>query len=82
MTVTEDGLCSVAVTNCGPYPITNKQGSAIGIIKIKDDQDKIQPQKEPKVTEIFESINLVTAEATSSQKLTEEQIEQKVKLNV
>ena len=31
--VLENGLCTIAVTNCAPYPITIKRGSVIGLLK-------------------------------------------------
>ena len=36
MTVSEIGLCNVAITNCAPNPITIKRGSFIGFIKNED----------------------------------------------
>ena len=77
MDVTNEGLCTVAVTNCAPYPISIKRGSVIGFIQIESDQGKIKS-----LSEMFESINLLNVEATYKQKLTRDEIAQKVKHNV
>ena len=45
-------------------------------------QGKIKPLSDTKVTEIFESINLVCAHTSSSHKWTRDEIASKVKLNV
>ena len=50
VTVTNEGLCTVAVTNCATYRITIKQGSVIGFIKIERNQGKIESLSETKVT--------------------------------
>ena len=81
--VSDSGLCTVAVTNCAPYPIQLKRGSVIGLIQ--DEccaQDEIEPLSDTKVTEIFESINLICAHATSSHKWTRDDIASKIQLNV
>ena len=82
MNVLESVLCTVAVTNCAPYPITIKRGSIIGLIDKECSQGKIEPLSDTKVTDIFESINLVCAHATSSHKWTRDDIASKIKLNV
>ena len=81
--VSDSGLCTVAVTNCAPYPIQLKRGSVIGLIQ--DEccaQDEIEPLSDTKVMEIFESINLICAHATSSHKWTRDDIASKIQLNV
>ena len=80
--VSESGLCTIAVTNCAPYPITLKRGSVIGLIEEECAQGKIEPLSDTKGTKIFESINLICAHATSSHKWTRDDIASKIQLNV
>ena len=76
--VSDSDLCTIAVTNCAPYPITLKRGSVIGLVKDECAQGKIEPLSNTKVTEIFDSINLICAHATSSHKWTRDDIAAKI----
>ena len=78
MYVSDSGLCTIAVTNCAPYQITLKRDSVIGLIEDECAQGKIEPLSNTKVTEIFESINLICAHATSSHKWTRGDIASKI----
>ena len=79
VSVSDDSLCTVAITNYAPYPISLKQCSDI---EIEGVQGKIEHLSQTKVKYIFECINLVNGQATSSQSLTREQIEQHTNLNL
>ena len=81
MNVSDIRLCTIAVSNCAPYPITLKRGSVIGLIEEECAQGKIELLSDNKVTEIFESINLVYAQINSSHKWTRDEIASKVQLN-
>ena len=76
--VSDSALCSIAVTNCAPYPITLKRGSVIGLVEDEGARGEIEPLSDTKVTEIFESINLICAQATSSHKWSRDDIASKI----
>ena len=82
ITVLEDNLCTIAVTNCEQYAVTIRRGSVIGFVEEECSQSAFEPLSEPKVTEIFKSINNVCAHATSSHKWTRDEIAQKSKSKV
>ena len=78
MYVSDAALCTIAVTNCAPYPITLKRGSVIGPIEEECAQGKIGPLSNTKVMESYESINLICAHATSSHEWTRDDIASKI----
>ena len=36
ISITDDGFCTIAVTNCAPYEITLNRGSLIAIVETED----------------------------------------------
>ena len=41
ITVSEDNLCTIAVTNCAPYAFTIKRGSVIGFVEEECSQGNV-----------------------------------------
>ena len=83
VSLTDDGFCTVAITNCAPYDIVVQRGSIIGLIETEGQHSLIEQLSDSKVKDICNSINLVTSKiGEQTAFLTREQIVAKVKLQV
>ena len=82
ISITDDGFCSIAVTNCAPYEICLKRGSIIGIFETASRDSKIQKLSPQLVNEIFNTVSSVKEPTFSSSKLTREQIIKRINLHV
>ena len=78
--ITDDGFCTVAITNCAPYDIEIPRGSVIGTVVTEDQDSKVEQLSQSKVKEVFESINLVST--TKTPQLSRQDIISKCNLNV
>ena len=80
--ISDDGFCTVAITNCAPYDIDLPRDSIIGLIETEGQSNKIEQLSQDKIKSIFASINLIATTKISSKDFTKEQIEAKINLNV
>jgi len=83
--ITNDGFCTVAVTNCAPYDVFVQRGSIIGLIETEDADSNITEVSKDTVKNIINAMSDKQAEMDSISKpknLTEEQISAKVNLKV
>ena len=78
--ISDDGFCTIAVTNCAPYDIEIPRGIVIGTIVTEDKDCRVEQLSQTKVKEVFESINLVSSVKT--QQLSRDDIVSKCNLNV
>ena len=78
--ITDEGFCTIAITNCAPYDIVIQRNVVIGKIDTEGPHSKIELLSQDKVKEIFTSINELTA--TTSKTLTREQILTRANINV
>ena len=79
--ITEEGLCTIAVTNCATHDIELDRASLIANIETDFDCTKATPLSQQHVNSVFETINSVTSQE-SLHSFTKEQIEQKANINV
>jgi hypothetical protein len=82
VSISNDGFCTIAVTNCAPYEICLNRGSIIGIVEIEDRHSDIQKLSPQKANEIFNTIGAINDPKISSGKLTREEIVKKINLHV
>jgi hypothetical protein len=61
VSLSPDGFCTVAITNCAPYDICVQRGSIIGLIETEGQHGKVEQLSDSKVKEICDTINLVTS---------------------
>ena len=57
--ITEEGLCTIAVTNCATHDIELDQASIIANIETDFDCTKATPMSPQQVNSIFETINSI-----------------------
>jgi hypothetical protein len=82
VSISNDGFCTIAVTNCAPYEICLNRGSIIGMVEIEDRHSDIQKLSQQKANEIFNTIGAIKDPTISSGKLTREEIVKRVNLHV
>ena len=79
--ITNEGLCTIAVTNCATHDIELDRASIIANIETDFDCTKATPLSQQHVFSVFETINSVTAQKPILS-FTKEQVEQKANINV
>ena len=66
VSISDDGFCTIAVTNYPPYEICLNRGSFIGIVETKDRNSEIQKISPMKENDILKAIGAVQATIISS----------------
>ena len=82
ISITDDGFCTIAVTNCAPCEITLNRGSLIAIVETEDRNSDIQKLSPEKVNAIFDTVSSIKEPTISSGKLTREDIAKRINLHV
>ena len=82
VSVSDDGFCTIAVTNCAPYDISVARGSIVGYIETEGQNAKIEKLSKTKIKEICDAINLVAAPLNAPKSLSNEQIIAQANLQV
>ena len=55
--VTDDGFCTVAITNCAPYDIDIERGVVVGVVETEDLHSNIEQLLQSKIKSVFDTIN-------------------------
>ena len=79
--ITDDGFCTIAITNCAPFDIDIQRNVVIAAIETEDLEPKVEQLSQAKVKSVFDTINSIAA-TSKTNSLTREQIIEKSNLNV